>query len=77
MFLHLGAERVVPINKIIGIFDIENTTVSKITKQFLQIASEEEDWQERCSQQNEANCEGKLSFDGRQNSDWIRLGVYG
>jgi hypothetical protein len=42
MFLHLGAERVVPINKIIGIFDIENTTVSKITKQFLQIASEED-----------------------------------
>ena len=42
MFLHLGAERVIPIKKIIGIFDIENTTVSKITKQFLQIAEEEE-----------------------------------
>lgn len=42
MFLHLGADCAVPTSKIIGIFDIDNTTVSKITKQFLQIAEEEE-----------------------------------
>ncbi len=42
MFLHIGEERVILIDDIIGIFDMENTTVSKITKQFLQTAAEEE-----------------------------------
>lgn len=35
MFLHLGNDCVVLIKDIIGIFDIENTSVSKDTKTFL------------------------------------------
>ena len=35
MYLHLGEDTVVSKNEIIGIFDIENTSVSKITKDFL------------------------------------------
>ena len=35
MYLHLGEDIVVCDNEIIGIFDIENTSVSKITKDFL------------------------------------------
>lgn len=38
MFLHLGNEMVVPTKTIIGIFDIENTSVSKNTKDFLYTA---------------------------------------
>ncbi len=42
MFLHLGGDYAVPMGKIIGIFDIESTTTSKVTKAFLKIAGEEE-----------------------------------
>lgn len=35
MYLHLGMDTVVPTRDIIGIFDMENTTVSKLTRQFL------------------------------------------
>ena len=35
MYLHLGQDTVVNINNIVGIFDIENTTVTKNTKEFL------------------------------------------
>jgi hypothetical protein len=35
MYLHLGNEQVILTKKIIGIFDIENTSVSKNTKDFL------------------------------------------
>ena len=35
MYLHLGEDIVVCDNEIVGIFDIENTSVSKITKDFL------------------------------------------
>lgn len=35
MYLHIGHDTVVRTNSIIGIFDIENTSVSKITKEFL------------------------------------------
>ncbi|MCR4925956.1 MAG: DUF370 domain-containing protein [Clostridiales bacterium] len=35
MYLHLGQDTVVSSNDIIGIFDIENTTVSKPTRDFL------------------------------------------
>ena len=35
MYLHLGMDTVVPAKEIIGIFDMENTTVSKTTRQFL------------------------------------------
>lgn len=35
MYLHLGQDVVVRSLDIIGIFDIENTSISKITKEFL------------------------------------------
>ena len=35
MYLHLGEETVVNGKNIIGIFDIENTSISKHTKDFL------------------------------------------
>lgn len=35
MYMHLGENTVVRLNEIIGIFDIENTTVSKKTRDFL------------------------------------------
>jgi hypothetical protein len=35
MYLHLGQGVVVPENEIIGIFDLDNTTNSKITRKFL------------------------------------------
>lgn len=41
MFLHIGGDIVIPTKNIIAIFDIETTTVSKITKEFLKIAEEE------------------------------------
>ncbi|MBQ7800241.1 MAG: DUF370 domain-containing protein [Oscillospiraceae bacterium] len=39
MFLHLGNECVVNKGDIIGVFDIENTSVSKDTKAFLSAVS--------------------------------------
>lgn len=41
MFLHLGGDVVIPLKNIIAIMDIETTTVSKDTKEFLKIAEEE------------------------------------
>ena len=38
MYLHVGQEVVVRQQDIIGVFDIENTTVSKNTRQFLATA---------------------------------------
>ena len=35
MYLHLGQETVVPMREIVGIFDMENTTISKSTRTFL------------------------------------------
>lgn len=35
MYLHLGADHIVNTRNIVGIFDIENTSVSKSTKEFL------------------------------------------
>lgn len=35
MYLHLGGDVVVRSSDIIGIFDIENTSVSKLTKEYL------------------------------------------
>lgn len=37
MYLHLGQDVVVRSSDIIGIFDIENTSVSKITKEYLSV----------------------------------------
>ncbi len=35
MYLHLGHEKVIAYDEIIGIFDLDNTTVSKITRETL------------------------------------------
>jgi hypothetical protein len=35
MFLHLGENTVITTQEIIGIFDLDNTTVSKITREYL------------------------------------------
>lgn len=41
MYLHLGQNTVVTLDEIIGIFDIDNTTVSKRTKKYLEKADKE------------------------------------
>ena len=38
MYLHLGEDTVVNHKEIIGIFDIENTSVGKITKEYLSLS---------------------------------------
>lgn len=38
MYVHLGSDTVVRSHEMIGIFDIENTSVGKITKEFLSSA---------------------------------------
>ncbi|MBQ8568065.1 MAG: DUF370 domain-containing protein [Oscillospiraceae bacterium] len=43
MYIHLGGDVVVPDNEIIGVFDIENTSVSKRTKEFLAAAGKNGD----------------------------------
>lgn len=35
MYLYLGQETVVPMREVVGVFDIDNTTVSKTTRDFL------------------------------------------
>lgn len=41
MYIHLGQETVVKTDEIIGIFDIDTTTVSKHTRNFLSKAEKE------------------------------------
>ncbi len=41
MFLHLGGDTVVSQKDIIAIFDLDITTTSKITREFLHVAEEE------------------------------------
>ncbi|MDK2933577.1 MAG: extracellular matrix regulatory protein [Clostridiales bacterium] len=41
MFLHLGGDVVVSLKNVIAIMDLETTTISKITKEFLAVAEEE------------------------------------
>lgn len=41
MYLHIGNEYSVKIKNIIGIFDIENTTVGKYTREYLDRAERE------------------------------------
>lgn len=41
MYIHLGQETVVREDEIIGIFDLESTTVSKHTRKFLNVAEKE------------------------------------
>ena len=35
MYLHIGSEKIVVCDEILGIFDLDNTTVSKITRESL------------------------------------------
>lgn len=35
MFLHIGGEKTITYKNIIGIFDLDNTTISKTTRNFL------------------------------------------
>lgn len=42
MFLHIGRDMIVNFNDIVGIFDIETATVSKITREYLKQAPEKE-----------------------------------
>ena len=41
MFLHLGGDTVISQKDIIAIFDLDITTISKITREFLRVAEEE------------------------------------
>ncbi|MBQ9912821.1 MAG: DUF370 domain-containing protein [Clostridia bacterium] len=38
MYLHLGQNTVITLNEIVGIFDLDNTTVSKKTRDYLSAA---------------------------------------
>jgi hypothetical protein len=41
MFLHIGGDVVIPVKNIIAIMDIDTTTLSRDTREFLKIAEEE------------------------------------
>lgn len=41
MYLHLGSNVSVPLDDIIGIFDLDNASTSRITRAFLRTAEEE------------------------------------
>ncbi len=41
MYLHLGQSTVITHDEIIGIFDLDNTTVSKNTRNYLSLAEKE------------------------------------
>lgn len=41
MFLHIGGDVVIPMKNVIAILDIDTTTLSRDTKEFLKIAEEE------------------------------------
>lgn len=41
MYLHLGQNTVITFDEIIGIFDLDNTTVAKKTRDYLSLAQKE------------------------------------
>ncbi len=41
MYLYLGQETVVPLRDVVGVFDMDNTTVSKSTREFLTQAEQQ------------------------------------
>ena len=41
MFLHIGGDFVIPIKNVIAIMDMETSTISKDTREFLKTAEEE------------------------------------
>lgn len=42
MYLHLGGDVLISYKEVVGIFDIEKTTTSKITRDFLKTAEQKE-----------------------------------
>lgn len=42
MFLHLGGDTIVPKDELVAILDLETTNKSEATKEFLEIAQEED-----------------------------------
>lgn len=42
MYLHIGSDRMVYSGNIVAVFDFENTTTSKITREFLAVSQEED-----------------------------------
>ena len=38
MYLHLGGDTVIPSESVIGIFDMDNVTVSRVSRDFLETA---------------------------------------
>jgi extracellular matrix regulatory protein B len=41
MFIHIGGNIVIPVKNVIAVLDIETTTISKDSREFLRIAEEE------------------------------------
>jgi len=41
MYLHLGKQVAVPFRNVIGIFDLDNSSVSKHTRRYLELAQKE------------------------------------
>ncbi|MPM70901.1 hypothetical protein SDC9_117862 [bioreactor metagenome] len=41
MYLHLGQSVVVPYRDVVGIFDLDNTSASHLTRKFLELAQRE------------------------------------
>ena len=41
MYLHIGSETIVSEESLIGIFDLDNTSVSKFTREFLRARQQE------------------------------------
>lgn len=41
MFIHLGGDTAIPLSEVIGIFDIEGTTIFQTTRDFLKVQEEE------------------------------------
>lgn len=41
LFIHIGDNTIVPVKSIVGIFDLEGTTITGFTREFLRVAEEE------------------------------------
>ena len=48
MYLHIGQNEILPDHRIIGIFDLDNTSTSKITREFLNTAEQDSVVQTAC-----------------------------
>ena len=48
MYLHIGQNEILPDRRVIGIFDLDNTSTSKITREFLNTAEQDSVVQTAC-----------------------------